>query len=1197
MGEVKWTTEQSKAIYEKGNNILVAAAAGSGKTAVLVERIINKIINDKVDIDKILLVTFTNAAASEMRERILKAIYKKIDEEPENIELQRQITLLSRASICTIHSFCLDVIKNNFYEINISPNFRIGEETELEILKFDVLEDLFEKKYEEENKEFLNLVNTYTGYRSDDKLKEIILKIYTNIQSNPEPIKWLEENVTKFNFKENLNIDFAETEWGKILVEYIRKKIKLGIASLQNIKKKLEVEPEMSKFYLCICTDIQKLEVVLNLKTWDDLYNCLSGFSFDRWPVDKKATLSLKDDAKELREAVKEDIKKIKENLIICDSKEAIEDLNSMYVILESLKNIIIEFDQNFENEKRKRNLIDFGDIEHFALEILKNNDIANKYKEKFSEIAVDEYQDSNLIQEKILTLISNNNNIFMVGDVKQSIYKFRQARPDLFIEKYETYTEKNEETAPGIKIKLFKNFRSMDNILSITNLIFDSIMSKELGEMDYTEEEYLNICDEYKTISSEHKVKSELDIINLESSDDEEDDDEDDEPIENTTLEARYVCKKIQELMSSGYKVYDRDVGYRNLKFKDIAILLRSTSSQAPIYEKELIRNNFPVFTDSNNRFLDTIEISVIMSFLKIIDNPTQDIPLVTVLRSYIGKFDDNDLINIRMNNLNKSFYESMLDYLENDEADVRIKEKINKFFDLLNNYKKKNEYLPLHELIWDIYLNTGFLNYVTLMPNGLMREANLKILFEKAKKFEKASFKGLFNFINFIDKLKTSNGDFGSAKLIGENEDVIRIMSIHKSKGLEFPIVFLCGTGKNINFKDLTENILIHPDLGFGPKYINHERKIEYTTLAKEALKIKMKKETLSEEMRILYVALTRAKEKLIITGITKNAEKELKDKDNILYANKNEKLSKINANIIEKYKRYLDWIELVYLNNKKELEKILDFNIIDKKDIIEKETEQEDDIDYIKLIEEKSNVEVEKTIEKLLNWKYEYEELCNIQGKTSVTQIKQNSAKTGTRPELAESPESLSLKTPKFLSENLPISKAQIGTLTHLILSKLDVNINYTEQSIKDLIKTLIEKNVMTKEEAGKIKIDDIIKFTKSNIWNELKTAKKIYKEQPFYITIPVNELYPNLVKAKDEILVQGIIDLYYIDKDGKIVLVDYKTDFIKEGEEYKLIDRYKKQLEIYKEAIEKATGKKVRRVIIYSTNLSKEIEIKM
>ena len=937
MSETKWTREQNLAINEKDSNILVAAAAGSGKTAVLVERIINKVINEKIDIDKILVVTFTNAAASEMRERILDAIYKRLEDEPENAHLQRQINLLNKASISTIHAFCLDVIRNNFFEIDTSANFRVGDTTEIELIKQEILEDLFEEKYEEEESEFLNLIEMYTNYRSDDKLKEMVLDIYKFIQSTPFPEKWLKNAVEKFNY--STDVDFAKTDWGKIILKELFSQIEECILKLEKIHRETAKFWELDKFTVVLNQDIENLRSLINNNLrWDEVFYLINDFTWKKWPVDKKVTIDLKNEAKEIRDSVKKQFTKIVSKVMIYSSKEANEDINKMYQTLQNLSNLVLEFTEKFKQAKREKNIIDFNDIEHMALDILVNKEntiektkVAKDYMQKFEEIDIDEYQDSNLVQEYILSSISRGNNIFMVGDVKQSIYRFRQARPELFIEKYNKYKLEERDIKTGEKIQLFKNFRSRKNILDITNNIFKNIMSQEIGEIDYTENEYLN----YGASYPERKEKSEIYVINLneENAEDYEEiyneEDNTNERIEDVVLEAKFVSKKVKELLESGIEVYDKKQGQRKISYRDIAILLRSTSTTAPIYEKELSELELPVFSDSSSTYLESIEIETMMSLLKIIDNPMQDIPLVTVLRSTIGGFTDNDLIEIRLADKKCSFYEAMLK--SRIKVDDDIKAKITKLLNNLEKWRKEVEYLSLDELIWQIYLDTGYYHFVSLMPNGNVRQANLKILFEKAREFENTNFSGLFNFINFIDRLKSSGGDLSSAKLIGENEDVIRIMSIHKSKGLEFPIVFLCNTGKKFNMKDLNENIILHQELGIGPKFIDTEKRIEYNTLAKEALKIKAQKEIISEEERVLYVGLTRAKEKLIITGISKDLKKDLEKKKELLstYGNK------IKSNLVEKYKSYLDWIELVYLNE--DLNELLDFNEVNKKEIL--------------------------------------------------------------------------------------------------------------------------------------------------------------------------------------------------------------------------------------------------------------------
>ena len=879
-----------------------------------------------------------------------------------------------------------------------------------------------------------------------------------------------------------------------------------------------------------------------------------------------------------------------------------------MHPVLLELKKIVDEFSNQFAFRKKEKNIIDFNDIEHFALKILikldenagkfTKTEIAKKYEEKFVEIAIDEYQDSNLVQEYILNSISKGNNMFMVGDVKQSIYKFRQARPELFLEKYERYPLKTEGKQDNLKIQLFKNFRSRKNILDFTNLIFQNIMSKDAGDINYNEEEYLNLGANYEEPQKDINYAgiAEINILDLkenEETDDEEknvSEDEVENVLENSIIEARYVSQKIKQLIESNYMVYDKKEGYRKITYKDIVILLRATSSLSPIYEKELIENNIPVFSDTSSEFLESIEIQVMLSVLKLLDNPTQEIPLITVLRSSIGAFTDEDLIKIRLCSKDDNFYNTMLK--AKIQVDVALKNKITCFLDKLDMWRKKSKIIGLNELIWQIYTETNYYHYVGLMPNGKLRQANLKMLFEKAKKYEEISFKGLYNFIHFIDKVHSGNSDMGAAKIIGENENVVRIMSIHKSKGLEFPVVILSGTGKGFNMRDLNDPILFHQDIGLGPKFIDEERKIEYNTLAKEAIKIKSHQETLSEEMRILYVALTRAKEKLIITGLSKDAKKSLKQKEELLeiYDIENES-NKINAKLIKKYKTYLDWLELVYLYNKDDVSSITKLEIINKSEVLKNKKEirnskKEDIIDIIK--KQLENIEIDNEIISKLNWQYSYLESVNMPGKTSVTKLKELSLGINTNEN-----ELIIDNTPKFLKGEEKITSAKKGTLMHLCMQKMVETKKYTYQDIQNLVQNLALKNVITQKEAESINTKQLLEYTKSNLWKELSMAKEINKEKPFYINIPAKEVLK--INTDDVILVQGIIDLYYINQNNELILVDYKTDYITYGEEKSLILKYRKQIELYKRALEMSLKRDVTNTYIYSTVLNKLIEI--
>ena len=1150
-----------------------------------------------------LVVTFTNAAASEMRERVLNAIYEKLENDSENQNLQRQITLLNKASICTIDSFCLDVVRNHFYELdNVSPNFRIGDTTEIELLKQEIIEEIFEKKYEEEDKDFNTLINTYTSYRDDTPLKEIILK------------------------KEEYS-DFSNTVWGEELLKEVEEELIDDITALQDIEESLSFDPELNKFWQTIRSDIDMLQTLKNnLDNWDRAYEISKNINFVTWPR-KKIESSIKEEAKIIRDDVKKKLNKVINKILICDSDEAKQDIQDMYNVLDKLKYVILEFQEEFSKRKRERNIVDFNDIEHFALKILlketeegkiEPTDVAKKYKEKYIEMAIDEYQDSNLVQEYILNAVSKGDNIFMVGDVKQSIYKFRQAMPELFLDKYKNYKKiEDKKQEDNLKIKLFKNFRSRENVLKFTNLIFQDIMSNLLGDIEYNQEEYLNLGAQYP--EEKQNLNTEINIIDLKENEEEQsnvstedlnenvENEEQQERIEDIELEARFVANKIREIVQNKYQIWDaKKDTYRDIKYKDIVVLLRSTSNIAPIFEQEIIRLDMPVFSDSSQEYLDSIEIQTIMSLLKIIDNPMQDIPLVTVLRSNIGKFTDDELVEIRLSDKYENYYTCM----KKAKLDVnpKLKDKIQRFFESIEEWRKEQEYLSLDELIWKIYIDTGYYNYVGLMPNGGLRQANLKMLFQRAKQYESSNFKGLYNFINFIEKLRLSSGDLGAAKLIGENDDVIRIMSIHKSKGLEFPVVFLSSTGKQFNLMDLNQNILLHQEMGIGVKYINYERQVQYDTLTKTAMRNKILVETLSEEMRILYVALTRAKEKLFITGLSKDYEKEAEniEKQICRYP---KYLDKINPILVKKYKRYLDWIMLVYNYEKETAKNFIDFNIYKKKELLNSfENIKKEEIDAKEFLEKQDidNDKIKK-IEEILNWSYDYELSTTIPTKTSVTKIKQMQNEENIETTLdnylidvekdEENKEKIqenNLPKPQFLrkEDDDKITSAQKGTLVHLCLQKLNEKQEYTLQEIKDLINELELKQIITNKEARSISTYKILAFTKSTIWKELRKAKVVEKEKPFYINIPAKEIYNQ--EIEEDILVQGIIDLYYINGNDELVLVDYKTDYVEKGKEEELLNKYRKQLDLYKRALESALNRKVDKVYIYSVYLEKEIE---
>ena len=644
---------------------------------------------------------------------------------------------------------------------------------------------------------------------------------------------------------------------------------------------------------------------------------------------------------------------------------------------------------------------------------------------------------------------------------------------------------------------------------------------------------------------------------------------------VENAELEAKFVAKRINELIKEGYQVQTKE-GKRKITYKDIVILMRAVNGVADIYERALSEQQIPVFSDCGGSYLETSEIKTIMSLLKIIDNPDQDIDLVAVMRSSIGDFTDNELVEIRLCNKTGTFYDAL--QKARDDSPKELQSKVENFLKMLKEFQDMQEYTPLHELVWYIYNKTGYYDYISVLPNGAQKIANLKLLFEKAKEYETASFKGLYHFINFIEKLQKKGQDLGAAKIIGENDDVVRIMSIHKSKGLEFPVVFICGMGKQFNLRELNDDIILHQELGFGPKFVDTELKVQYSTLAKEAIKVKAKTEAISEEMRVLYVALTRAKEKLIMVGTKKEPEKDIAEKEEQLEAC--DLAGKIPKGIVKSNKSYLDWILLTSILRKEEMEKELEITIHNKSEFMgEQEKEEKEEF---KLWEAKSKVS--KQVLEKLTWEYPHAGACKIPSKSSVTKLKQEEIKI---------PEAI-LSMPKFLSKEVKtLSGAQKGTIMHKALQTLDLKRIYEKEDISEHIQKLVAKNILTMEEAESIKQEKLLLFTKSALAEQIRKAKEIQKEKPFYLELQAKRFLD--YNEDDCILIQGIIDLYFRDENGKLVLVDYKTDYVENEEE--LVKKYNTQLEIYKEAIEKATGEKVEKCYIYSLYLNKAIEKKI
>lgn len=1246
----KWTMEQENAIFTRNCNLLVAAGAGAGKTAVLVERIIKRITDEKedIDIDKLLVVTFTNAAAAEMRERIGNAIAKELEINPNSKKLQKQLTLLNQANIMTIHSFCLKVIKNNFHLIDLDPSFRVCDNTEAILLKQESLEELFEENYEESNNDiFLKLIDAYGG-KSDFQVQNMVFSLYEFAKSSPWPEKWLMEMAEKFNLEDEYN--FGESDWANILLDYLK-------VEAYGCKSKMEKAIEIVEnadgidYYLePFKNDLNKVEEICSCITWSEFKEKFLLLDFEKLPIkkNKDADKVAKERAKKIRDEIKKKLNDIKEDIF--DGNDNIsKNLKELYPLMKCLVNLVIDFDKKYGNKKRERGVVDFNDIEHFCLDILTAKDdtdsiipseTALEYKKQFEEILIDEYQDSNEVQEVIMNMIGNRNgtsNMFMVGDVKQSIYRFRQAKPELFLSKYNTYSD--EAGNINRKIKLFKNFRSRPEVIDGVNYLFKQIMSVNVGELDYDEKEEIKSGANYPETEYICGGHIELHLIDKKGgspseeyeAEDIEANNDSEEVLDNIQVEARLAARRINELVNSidgkRFHVYDKSINdYRPVRYQDIVILMRATANWAPTFVEELTNMGIPVFADTATGYFETIEIRTIMSLLQIIDNPMQDIPLIAVLRSPIESFTPEDLMDIRMIDKDISFYEALkCIYMYDKKLDDNYKKVINlshiteelkgkvcNFIERINIWRDKVIHMPIDEFIWYLYKSTGYYGFVGAMPGGKQRQANLRVLFERAKQYERTSYKGLFNFIDFINKLRNSSGDMGSAKVLGENEDVVRIMSIHKSKGLEFPVVIIAGCGKNFNLMDINRSILFHGELGLGPDYVNLDRRISYPTIVKQVLRKKLKLETLSEEMRILYVAFTRAKEKLILTGMINDIEKTADKWCGVVdFSN-----VKIPEYAVMNAKSYLDWIgpsiakhadgmllrnfvESNYnLQNQIDDESKWSVKVWNKEDFKSNSSGDLEEIDVIKELESADlNNEISEynsEINRRLSWEYKYKKSCSIPAKYSVSELKRKFSiieEEDTKSLINSS----NLKKPLFLQKNKSISSAEKGTLVHLVMQHINFEKTSCIEDIKDQIRSLVIKEFITEEEGKVIPIEKILTFFRSNIGERMKKALKVYREVPFFIELSCTDVYEELEKdiyGDEKVILQGIIDCYF-EEDKELVILDYKTDYVEDINEIK--EKYRTQIQYYTKALEVMTGKSVKNKYLYLFSINEVLEL--
>ncbi|BBF44076.1 ATP-dependent nuclease, subunit A [Lachnospiraceae bacterium KM106-2] len=1246
MSKISWTDDQQKVIDLRKRNILVSAAAGSGKTAVLVERIITMITEGEhpIDIDKLLIVTFTNAAAAEMKERIGKAIEKRLAENPDDGHLQKQMSLLHSAQITTIHSFCLNVIRNNFNSIDLDPSFRIGDEAELQLLQSDVISDLLERKYDEASEDFLKLVECYASGKSDTQLESLITQLYKFSISYPWPMEWLSSKKKSFAIETKEELDQAV--WMKDLLDYLK-------AIMKDVNKQMDQaldlcsSPAGPYFYQPILEQEENyISALVTSNSYEKFEEALENVEWKRLPSKRDANVdtAIRDEVKAIRDGIKKTIKDIKENFFFQPIEEMINDIKGVRGCMDTLIDLTMEYSECYAKEKEDRGIIDFNDLEHFALNILVTREetedkvtptlAAVELSEFYEEILIDEYQDSNLVQETILNSISKEKfgqpNVFMVGDVKQSIYKFRMARPELFMHKYNTYP--SEDNAYQ-RIDLHQNFRSRDVVLNPINYIFEQIMTPALGGIEYDEAAALHVGRKFQEPQNEENISKSTELILVGEIEDEllENKSED---YTKKELEAKAVAKRIREIIDpeNGLQVVDGD-GYRPARLKDIVILFRTMSGWADVFVDVLMQEGIPAFAETQSGYFSTIEIRTILNFLKVIDNPRQEIPLAAILHSPIYQFVSEELAKVKVDKKEYELFDALIKY-EKEGDDEVLRGKIEHFLDDLKRYRRMVSYLSIYELIENIIDETGYYQYVLAMPAGEVRAANVDMLIQRAIDFETSSFSGLFDFNRYIEKLEKYDVDFGEAVVSNENDDVVRIMSIHKSKGLEFPVVIVAGMGKSFNNQDARSKLVLHPDLGIGPDFIDDEYRIKSPTLMKKVMAKLVVLENLAEELRVLYVALTRAKEKLIMMGYVDK----LQDKIEKWPLSVVERESKtLSYQTLTSASNYLDWVipastsHISFVNEIRRCMSALTPDIpfeplVDDSQEIPLEVHIEN---VLSIVNESLLSGIRRSLKRdeLENWDtkivhdedvraallsrlgfaYPYVKDQKIHSKVTVTELKRMGQNIDEElsVDLLEEMEKdyeeveVDLPVPEFVKksediETTIIKATDIGTLYHRVLELMDMHQIQSKDDVIKQVEHLVQMGMISHEESNYLNYSKLYTFASSDVAKRMVAAQdqgRLHREQQFVMGQPANEINKDFM-SEEMVLVQGIIDVFFEEEDG-LVLLDYKTDRVSSAKQ--LVKRYKVQLDYYKLALEQVTHKKVKETYIYSFGLGEMISV--
>lgn len=1281
---VNWTSKQQEVIDSRNRNLLVSAAAGSGKTAVLVERIIQMISEGDrpLDIDQLLVMTFTNAAAAEMRERIGAAVEQKLKERPEDEHLWLQAALIPQAQITTIDSFCLNIIRSHYNSLDIDPAFRMGDEGELSLLRGDCMGEMLENCYDEADAEFARFVEHFGRGKSDRGIEDVILQAWQFSQSHPWPGEWLAS--CQKELEEESILEMEESPWMVFLMEDVARQMEELSGQLGEAVQVCLEENGPLAYEPMLISDRSKIEAIGRAAatgSFEALYNSLQNMSFGRLASirskdidgDKKAFVSA------CRDRVKKAVAKCRELYGQQSPEEVVESMRGTRTVIRELLRLTGMFDQAYRDAKRERNVLDFNDLEHLTLEVLyereetgdgeetvsrRPSQVADELSRQYEEILVDEYQDSNYVQEALITGISRERsghpNVFMVGDVKQSIYRFRLARPELFMDKYETYSR---ERGPRQMIELQQNFRSRESVLTSVNDVFYQIMTKNLGGITYTPETALYPGAKFEEVSGKTVLDPEADAgksgsreaapVSLKAGTPTElllvdtgaDTlrllDEDSLDYTAKELEARLIAGRIRQLVSEdqGILVWDKSRGgYRRARYGDMVILLRSMSGWSEVFVNVLMNEGIPAFAQTRTGYFNRVEVETILSLLSVVDNPMQDIPLAAVMRSPIVGMDDEEMawmMAVYKRNSKKGqdrgVYGAWKLWLEEGWITVglsgipvktahSISFKSRRLSVLMERLRGEARHLPIHELLYRVYRESGYYDYVSAMPAGETRRANLDMLVEKAAAYESTSYKGLFHFVRYIEKLKKFDTDFGEASVAGEQDNTVRIMSIHKSKGLEFPVVFLAGLGKRFNKQDAYGQILLDTDLGAAADFLDLELRVKAPTLKKQALKRRTELETMGEELRVLYVAMTRAKEKLIMTAADKSLENKLGKWKDIPLSQ-----GQLPYTILASANSCLDWLLMAQPAIPASH---MEMRQIQVKDLIGEEITRQ----IIRKMKKEDLLNLDgrrvydaafgTRLREVLEYEYPYESDIGLYAMVSVSELKKQSqigrtedaigtdsgnlegialgelkALTGSR-DMAGSGPGESGEQKKTVSAG-PNRAALRGTAYHAVLEHIHFHEIHGLAEVKPVVDKLLEGGFLDQEAHDFINPKVIWNFLSSPLGKRMAKAQsegRIHKEQQFIIGIPAREM--GLGDSDELVLIQGIIDAYLEEEDG-LVLIDYKTDHVPEGDPKQgakmLAERYRVQLDYYERALTQLTGKHVKERIIYSLALQMSINV--